>query len=122
MAKFDVVDMSGKKVATVELSDAVFGITPNEKAVHEAVVNFLANQRQGTQNTKIRKEVRGGGKKPWRQKGTGHARQGSIRAPQWTHGGVALGPSPAATTTPSTRRLSAWLCSALCLTRLPTAT
>ena len=73
MAKFDVVDMSGKKVSTVELSDAVFGITPNEKAVHEAVVNFLANQRQGTQNTKIRKEVRGGGKKPWRQKGTGHA-------------------------------------------------
>ena len=94
MAKFDVVDMSGKKVSTVELSDAVFGITPNEKAVHEAVVNFLANQRQGTQNTKIRKEVRGGGKKPWRQKGTGHARQGSIRAPQWTGGGVALGPKP----------------------------
>lgn len=94
MAKFDVVDMNGKKVSTVELSDAVFGITPNEKAVHEAVVNFLANQRQGTQNTKIRKEVRGGGKKPWRQKGTGHARQGSIRAPQWTHGGVALGPKP----------------------------
>ena len=94
MAKFDVVDMNGKKVSTVELSDAVFGITPNEKAVHEAVVNFLANQRQGTQSTKIRKEVRGGGKKPWRQKGTGHARQGSIRAPQWTHGGVALGPKP----------------------------
>ena len=210
MAQFDVVDMNGKKVSTVELSDAVFGITPNEKAVHEAVVNFLANQRQGTQNTKIRKEVRGGGKKPWRQKGTGHARQGSIRAPQWTHGGVALGPkprsyyftinkkvkrlallsalsdkaangnlivvdkiaadeyktktvvaflaavgaarslgarrapatlvralsvlrsgptavllwapSPAATTTPSTRRSSVWLCSAPCLTRLPTAT
>ena len=94
MAQFDVVDMNGKKVSTVELSDAVFGITPNEKAVHEAVVNFLANQRQGTQNTKIRKEVRGGGKKPWRQKGTGHARQGSIRAPQWTGGGVALGPKP----------------------------
>ena len=94
MAQFDVVDMNGKKVSTVELSDAVFGITPNEKAVHEAVVNFLANQRQGTQNTKIRKEVRGGGRKPWRQKGTGHARQGSIRAPQWTHGGVALGPKP----------------------------
>ena len=94
MAKFDVVDMNGKKVSTVELSDAVFGITPNEKAVHEAVVNFLANQRQGTQNTKIRMEVSGGGKKPWRQKGTGHARQGSIRAPQWTHGGVALGPKP----------------------------
>ena len=94
MAKFDVVDMNGKKVSEIELSDAVFGITPNEKAVHIAVVNFLANQRQGTQNTKIRKEVRGGGKKPWRQKGTGHARQGSIRAPQWTHGGVALGPKP----------------------------
>ena len=94
MAKFDVVDMSGKKVSTVELSDAVFGITPNEKAVHEAVVNFLANQRQGTQNTKIRKEVRGGGKKPWRQKGTGRARQGSIRAAQWRHGGVVFAPKP----------------------------
>ncbi len=94
MAKFNVVDMNGQHVSEIELSDAVFGITPNEKAVHEAVVNFLANQRQGTQNTKIRKEVRGGGKKPWRQKGTGHARQGSIRAPQWTHGGVALGPKP----------------------------
>ena len=94
MAKFDVLDMNGKKVSTVELSDAVFGITPNEKAVHAAVVNFLANQRQGTQSTKTRSEVRGGGRKPWRQKGTGHARQGSIRAPQWTHGGVALGPKP----------------------------
>ena len=94
MAKFDVVDMNGKKVSEIELSDAVFGITPNEKAVHTAVVNYLANQRQGTQNTKIRMEVSGGGKKPWRQKGTGHARQGSTRAPQWTHGGVALGPKP----------------------------
>ena len=94
MAQFTVVDMNGKKVSTVELSDAVFGITPNEKAVHEAVVNFLANQRQGTQNTKIRKEVRGGGKKPWRQKGTGHARQGSTRAPQWTHGGIVFAPKP----------------------------
>ena len=94
MAKFDVVERNGKKVSEIELSDAVFGITPNEKAVHIAVVNFLANQRQGTQNTKIRKEVSGGGKKPWRQKGTGHARQGSIRAPQWTHGGIALGPKP----------------------------
>ena len=94
MAQFDVMDMNGKKVSTVELSDAVFGITPNEKAVHAAVVNFLANQRQGTQSTKTRSEVRGGGRKPWRQKGTGHARQGSIRAPQWTHGGVALGPKP----------------------------
>ena len=94
MAKFNVVDMNGQHVSEIELSDAVFGITPNEKAVHIAVVNFLANQRQGTQNTKIRMEVSGGGKKPWRQKGTGHARQGSIRAPQWTHGGVALGPTP----------------------------
>ena len=94
MAKFDVLDMNGKKVSTVELSDAVFGITPNEKAVHAAVVNFLANQRQGTQSTKTRSEVSGGGRKPWRQKGTGHARQGSIRSPQWTHGGVALGPKP----------------------------
>lgn len=94
MAQFDVLDMNGKKVSEVELSDAVFGITPNEKAVHAAVVNFLANQRQGTQSTKTRSEVRGGGRKPWRQKGTGHARQGSIRAPQWTHGGVALGPKP----------------------------
>ena len=92
--KFDVLDMNGKKVSEVELSDAVFGITPNEKAVHAAVVNFLANQRQGTQSTKTRSEVSGGGRKPWRQKGTGHARQGSIRAPQWTHGGVALGPKP----------------------------
>ncbi len=94
MAQFTVVDKSGKKVSTVELSDAVFGITPNQNAIHEAVVNFLANQRQGTQSTKIRMEVSGGGKKPWRQKGTGHARQGSTRAPQWTHGGVALGPKP----------------------------
>ena len=94
--KFDVLDMNGKKVSEIELSDAVFGITPNEKAVHAAVVNFLANQRQGTQSTKTRSEVSGGGRKPWRQKGTGHARQGSIRAPQWTHGGVALGPKPRA--------------------------
>ena len=94
MAQFNVVDMNGKKVSTVELSDAVFGITPNEKAVHIAVVNFLANQRQGTQNTKIRMEVSGGGKKPWRQKGTGHARQGSTRAPQWTHGGIVFAPKP----------------------------
>ena len=92
--KFDVLDKSGKKVSDVELSDAVFGITPNEKVMHAAVVNFLANQRQGTQSTKTRAEVSGGGRKPWRQKGTGHARQGSTRAPQWTHGGVALGPKP----------------------------
>ena len=94
MAQFTVVDMNGKKVSTVELSDAVFGITPNEHVMHQAIVNFLANQRQGTQSTKTRSEVSGGGRKPWRQKGTGRARQGSIRSPQWTHGGVALGPKP----------------------------
>ena len=92
--KFDVLDKSGKKVSDIELSDAVFGITPNERVMHAAVVNFLANQRQGTQSTKTRSEVSGGGKKPYRQKGTGRARQGSTRAPQWTHGGVALGPKP----------------------------
>ena len=92
--KFDVLDKSGKKVSDIELSDAVFGITPNERVMHAAVVNFLANQRQGTQSTKTRAEVSGGGKKPWRQKGTGRARQGSTRSPQWTHGGVALGPKP----------------------------
>ena len=92
--KFDVLDINGAKVDTVELSDAVFGITPNEKVMHAAVVNFLANQRQGTQSTLTRAEVRGGGRKPWRQKGTGRARQGSIRSPQWTHGGIALGPKP----------------------------
>ena len=94
MAKFDVMDMSGKKVSTIELSDAIFGIEPNERVMHAAVVNFLANQRQGTQSTKTRSEVSGGGAKPWRQKGTGRARQGSIRSPQWTHGGIALGPKP----------------------------
>ena len=92
--KFDVLDINGVKVDTVELSDAVFGITPNEKVMHMAVVNFLANQRQGTQSTLTRAEVSGGGRKPWRPKGTGRARQGSIRSPQWTHGGVALGPKP----------------------------
>lgn len=92
--KFDVLDINGATVDTVELSDAVFGITPNEKAMHAAVVNFLANQRQGTRSTLTRAEVRGGGRKPWRQKGTGRARQGSIRSPQWTHGGIALGPKP----------------------------
>ncbi len=94
MLKTDVLDMKGKKVSDIELSDAVFGVEVNEIAVHEALVNFLANQRQGTQSTKTRAEVRGGGKKPWRQKGTGRARQGSIRAPQWIKGGIALGPKP----------------------------
>ncbi|MBQ8514611.1 MAG: 50S ribosomal protein L4 [Ruminococcus sp.] len=94
MAKISVFDMAGQQVSEVELADAVFGITPNEAVMHAMVVNYLANQRQGTQSTLTRTEVRGGGRKPWRQKGTGHARQGSIRAPQWTHGGVALGPKP----------------------------
>ena len=94
MPNVAVFDMAGKEVSKMELSDAVFGIEPNETAVHAAVVNYLANQRQGTQSTLTRTEVRGGGRKPWRQKGTGHARQGSIRAPQWRHGGVALGPKP----------------------------
>lgn len=94
MAKVSVFDMTGNKVSETELADAVFGIEPNEAVMHAMVVNYLANQRQGTQSTLTRTEVRGGGRKPWRQKGTGHARQGSIRAPQWTHGGVALGPKP----------------------------
>jgi large subunit ribosomal protein L4 len=86
--------MAGNVVAETTLSDAVFGIEPNVSAMHAVVKNYLANQRQGTQSTLTRSEVRGGGRKPWRQKGTGHARQGSIRAPQWTHGGVAIGPKP----------------------------
>ena len=94
MPKVQVVDMNGAKVNEIELSDSVFGLEPNEVVMHAAVVNYLANQRQGTQSTLTRTEVRGGGRKPWRQKGTGHARQGSIRAPQWRHGGVALGPKP----------------------------
>ena len=94
MANVPVYDMNGKKVSETELNDAVFGITPNEAVMHAMVVNYLANQRQGTQSTLTRTEVAGGGRKPYRQKGTGHARQGSIRAPQWYHGGVALGPKP----------------------------
>ena len=94
MPKIDVYNMQGKKVSDVELNEAVFGIEPNEAIVHSVLVNYLANQRQGTQNTKTRAEVRGGGRKPWRQKGTGRARQGSIRAPQWIKGGIALGPKP----------------------------
>ena len=94
MPKIDVYDMKGKKVSDVELAENVFGIEPNEAIVHSVLVNYLANQRQGTQSTKTRAEVRGGGKKPWRQKGTGRARQGSIRAPQWIKGGIALGPKP----------------------------
>ena len=94
MPKVDVYDIKGKKVSDVELAESVFGIEPNEAIVHSVLVNYLANQRQGTQSTKTRAEVRGGGKKPWRQKGTGRARQGSIRAPQWIKGGIALGPKP----------------------------
>ena len=94
MPKVDVYDIKGKKVSDIELADSVFGIEPNENIVHAVLVNYLANQRQGTQSTKTRAEVRGGGKKPWRQKGTGRARQGSIRAPQWIKGGIALGPKP----------------------------
>ena len=94
MPKVDVYDIKGKKVSDIQLADSVFGIEPNENIVHEVLVNYLANQRQGTQSTKTRAEVSGGGKKPWRQKGTGRARQGSIRAPQWIKGGIALGPKP----------------------------
>ena len=94
MPKVDVYDMQGKKVSNVELNENVFGIKPNEAVVHSVLVNYLANQRQGTQSTKTRAEVSGGGRKPWRQKGTGRARQGSIRAPQWIKGGIALGPKP----------------------------
>ena len=94
MPKIDVYNIEGKKVSDVELNDNVFGIEPNEAVVHSVLVNYLANQRQGTQSTKTRSEVSGGGRKPWRQKGTGRARQGSIRAPQWVKGGIALGPRP----------------------------
>ena len=94
MPKIDVYDIKGKKVSDVELNEDIFGIEPNEEIVHSVLINYLANQRQGTQSTKTRSEVRGGGKKPWRQKGTSRARQGSIRAPQWIKGGIALGPKP----------------------------
>jgi len=114
MVKTNVFDMTGKVIGEIELCDSVFGIEPNAVALHESVKNYLANQRQGTQSTLTRAEVRGGGRKPWKQKGTGHARQGSIRAPQWTHGGIALGPKPRAyryTLNKKQRRLA--LCSAL---------
>ncbi len=94
MSSLAVLDMAGKKVSDIELNDSVFGIEPNMSAMHLLVVSYLANQRQGTQSTRTRSEVSGGGKKPWRQKGTGRARQGSTRAPQWYHGGIALGPKP----------------------------
>lgn len=94
MAKISVVDKTNKKLRDIEISDEIFGIKPNMSALHAVVVNYLANQRQGTQSTLTRGEVSGGGKKPWRQKGTGRARQGSTRSPQWRHGGIALGPKP----------------------------
>ncbi len=94
MPSVKVYSASGVETGTLELNDSIFGIEPNESAVHLVVVNYLANQRQGTQSTLTRSEVAGGGRKPWRQKGTGHARQGSTRAPQWRHGGIALGPKP----------------------------
>ena len=94
MATVSTFDMTGKQTGSMELSDAIFGIEPNAAVLHSVVVNYLANQRQGTQSTLTRAEVSGGGRKPWRQKGTGHARQGSIRAPQWTHGGISHGPKP----------------------------
>ena len=94
MPTLAVVDMAGKETGKVELSDAVFGIEPNKNVMHDAVVNHLANMRQGTQSAKTRAEVSGGGRKPWRQKGTGHARQGSTRSPQWRHGGIVFAPKP----------------------------
>ena len=94
MPKVDVYDIKGKKVSDIELNEAIFGIIPNENIVHSVLINYLANQRQGTQSTKTRAEVSGGGKKPWKQKETGRARQGSTRAPQWIKGGIALGPKP----------------------------
>ena len=94
MPSIDVYNIEGKKLKSLDLKEEIFGIEPNEAVVHSVLVNYLANQRQGTQSTKTRAEVRGGGRKPWRQKGTGRARQGSIRAPQWIKGGIALGPKP----------------------------
>ena len=94
MPKVDLLNKEGKKVGDIELADSIFAIEVNEDVLHDVVVNYLANQRQGTQSTKTRSEVTGGGKKPWKQKGTGRARQGSIRAPQWIKGGIALGPKP----------------------------
>ena len=94
MPKVTVLDMAGKEVSKIDLSDAVFGIEPNKAVMHDMVKNYLANQRQGTQSALTRAEVSGGGTKPWRQKGTGHARQGSTRAPQWTHGGIVFAPKP----------------------------
>ncbi len=109
MPKANLYDMAGKQIGEVELSEAIFGVEPNQAVVHEAVKNHLANCRQGTQSALTRAEVSGGGKKPWRQKGTGHARQGSTRAPQWTHGGIVFAPKPRsyrASLNKKTRRLA----------------
>ena len=109
MLKTNVYDMSGKLVGEIELSEAVFGINPNQSVVHDVVKNHLANKRQGTQSALTRAEVSGGGRKPWRQKGTGRARQGSTRAPQWTHGGIVFAPKPrdySYTLNKKTRRLA----------------
>ena len=109
MLKTNVYDMSGKQVGEIELSEAVFGITPNASVIHDVVKNHLANKRQGTQSALTRAEVSGGGRKPWRQKGTGRARQGSTRAPQWTHGGIVFAPKPrdySYTLNKKTRRLA----------------
>ena len=109
MLKTNVLDMSGKVVGEIELSEAVFGIEPNTAVVHDVVKNHLANKRQGTQSALTRAEVSGGGRKPWRQKGTGRARQGSTRAPQWTHGGIVFAPKPrdySYTLNKKTRRLA----------------
>ena len=109
MLKTNVYDMSGKLVGEIELSEAVFGIAPNQSVVHDVVKNHLANKRQGTQSALTRAEVSGGGRKPWRQKGTGRARQGSTRAPQWTHGGIVFAPKPrdySYTLNKKTRRLA----------------
>ena len=94
MPKIAVLDMQGKELEKIDLPDSIFGIEPNQDVMHDVVVNYLANRRQGTQSALTRAEVSGGGKKPWRQKGTGHARQGSIRAPQWRHGGIVFAPKP----------------------------
>ena len=123
MPKATVFDMAGKQVGEIELSEAIFGIEPNESVVHDMVKNHLANLRQGTQSALTRAEVSGGGKKPWRQKGTGRARQGSIRAPQWTHGGIVFAPKPRSYRYhPEQEGPAAWRSRAPCPRRRPPAT
>ena len=109
MSTIKVLNMAGAEVGTVELNDGIFGIEPNTAVVHEVVKNHLANCRQGTQSALTRAEVSGGGKKPWRQKGTGHARQGSTRAPQWTHGGIVFAPKPRSYSYVLNKRSRDWL-------------